>query len=60
MHSILGIENSKWDQKAKVVKKLLEDNIITEENANALIKRKLKEKKFTIDSTGTLRKLYLS
>lgn len=60
MHSLLHIETSKREQKAAIIHSLKEENIIDDEEAERLVKKRLNERTFKIDSSGTLRKLFLS
>lgn len=43
-----------------IIKNLIEENILSEEQGEKLIRKKLQEKMFTIDTVGTLRTLFLS
>lgn len=60
MHSLLRIDPSKREQKALIIKNLIEENILTEEHGEKLVRKKLQEKVFNIDTNGTLRQLFLS
>lgn len=47
-------------QKAQIIQNLIDDNIVTEEHGEMLVRKKLQEKVFNIDTNGTLRKLFLA
>lgn len=55
MHSILNIDPSKRIQKALIIQSLIDDNIVTEAHGEFLVRKKLQEKVFNIDTNGTLR-----
>lgn len=60
MGALLNIETSKREQKAAIVRSLRDEGIIDESLVDVLIKKKLNDKVFKIDSNGTLRQLFLS
>lgn len=41
MHSILGIDPSKREQKALIISNLIDEEILTEEHGEMLIRKKL-------------------
>jgi len=43
-----------------IIRGLQEENVITEDTVEKLIKKKLQDKVFKIDTNGTLRRLFLS
>jgi len=60
IHTMLNIENSKREQKAAIIRDLYESEIIDRDTVERLIRRKLFDKVFNIDTYGTLRRLFLS
>lgn len=60
MSALLNIETSKREQKAAIVQNLKDEGIIDEDLKERLIRKKLGEKVFKIDTNGTLRQLFLS
>jgi hypothetical protein len=56
----LGIETSKREQKAMIIGSLIEENVLSEEQGERLVKKRLQEKIFHIDTSGVLRKLFTS
>jgi hypothetical protein len=43
-----------------IIKSLVEENVLSDEQAERLVKKKLQEKIFHIDTSGVLRKLFTS
>lgn len=60
IHSLLNIEPSKRQQKALIITKLVEEGILSEQQGENLVRKKLQEKVFNIDSNGALRMLFLA
>lgn len=60
INALLGIETSKREQKAMIINNMVEENIISEDQGERLVKKKLQEKVFRVDTSGVLRKLFIS
>lgn len=60
MRALLQLYASKREQKEMIIETLVNDSLLTEEQGEALIKKKLQEKRLRVNSDGVMRKVLVA
>lgn len=60
MRALLQLYASKREQKEMIIETLVNDSLLTEQQGEALIKKKMQEKILRVNSNGVMRKVLMA